>query len=419
MARRPLFFYGWYVVITGAITMALAYGIRHTFSVFFPPILDEFGWSRGSTAFIYSLNLVVYGILGPLTGSLADRWKPRTLSLIGFVVLSFATAGCALAQELWHFYVLYGLLVPLGTSFVGWPIIAPALTNWFVKRRGMALGLGQMGGGMGFVYGIFVTFVISQIGWRYTYVVLAGILLVVLLPLQRLFFHYRPEDKGMKAYGAEELLLMSRTMETAGAHDWTFRQAVKTPRLWLLVISQSFYWGLGCYLVLAHQVRFAEDVGYTSTFAASILALFGVCMTAGQFLGFLSDRIGREMTVSLASMSAIIAIIALLLVKDTSQPWLLYLYAVGLGLGAGVYSPTIVAGAADIFHGKHFGAIAGLLLTGMGMGGIIGPWLGGYIYDVTGSYSLAFFLCIGFFFLSCIVFWLAAPRHALKIKVQT
>jgi len=193
---------------------------------------------------------------------------------------------------------------------------------------------------------------------------------------------------------------------------------MNTYQLWLLLLSYFLFWGVGCYLVLAHQIKFATDVGYSSTFAASIFALYGVLQVAGQLSAGISDWLGRERTVTLANILTIGALMALVSVKDTSQPWLLYLYAVCFGYGSGFFTPTITAGAADIFHGKHFGAIAGLMLTGMGIGGVIGPWLGGYIYDITGSYYGAFVLCMACFALSCAALWIAAPRKAAQLRAS-
>ena len=425
MVRRPRFFYGWVIVGITAISMMLIYGIRHSFSVFFPSILDEFGWSRGSTAFMLSLNLLIYGFLAPVAGSLGDRWKPHRLMPIGVIVLGLATVGCAFARELWHFYLLIGILMPIGTACCGWPLLAPTLANWFAKRRALAIGLGQIGAGLSFTYGLFAEFAISRVGWHHAYFVLAGTLVVPLLPLYLLFFHYRPENKGLRAYGAEELpTSKSTTPEVASAensapHDWTLRQALRTYQLWFLMLSYFLFWGLGTYLVLAHQVKFAEDVGYSSTFAASIFALCGISMVAGQLSAGISDLIGREITVTLIAILTIGALVALISVKDTSQPWLLYLYAICFGYGSAIYTPTLTAGAADIFHGKHFGAIAGLLLTGMGTGGVIGPWLGGYIHDITGSYFSAFILSMVCYGLACIAFWIAAPRKAAKLRAGT
>ena len=146
MVERPRFFYGWVIVGTSLASMTLIYGIRHSFSVFFPPILDEFGWTRGSTAIMLSLNVLTYGICAPVAGSLGDRWRARSVMLSGIIILGLTTAGCSLAHQLWHFYLLFGILVPMGMALSGWPLLTPALTNWFAKRRGLVLGLGQMGG---------------------------------------------------------------------------------------------------------------------------------------------------------------------------------------------------------------------------------------------------------------------------------
>ena len=422
--RRPLFFYGWVIVGIAIIGMILVYGIRHSFSVFFPPILGEFGWSRGSTALMLSLNLLIYGLTAPVAGSLCDRWKPRRLILIGATVLGLATAGCAFAHELWHFYLLFGFLMPVGSAFCGWPMLGPMLVNWFAKRRGMIMGLAQMGGGLSFTYGMFVEFVISQVGWRYTYFVIAGIVVAVLLPLYLVFYRYRPEDKGLKPYGADEPRVAIALEAGAGESQksvpggWTLKKALGTYQLWFLVATQSLFWGVGAYMVLGHQVKFVEDVGYSSTLAASIFALFGIFVAVGQLSAGLSDWIGREKTVTLAVILTLGALTALISVRDTSQPWLLYLYAICFGYGGGLCASAIYAGLADIFHGRNFGVLSGLLLSGFGIGGVIGPWLGGFIYDYTGSYTSAFLLAMVCFALSGVTFWIAAPRKAEKLRAN-
>jgi len=416
--------YAWIIVGIAIISMTLIYGIRHSFSVFFPSILEEFGWNRGSTAFMLSLNLLVYGFLAPITGSLGDRWKPHRVMPIGLIILGLATTGCAFARELWHFYLLLGVVAAIGMACAGWPLLAPALANWFSRKRGLAMGLAQSGAGLSFTYGLYAEFAISQVGWRHAYFVLAGTLGAVLLPLYLFFFHFRPESKGLKPYGADKAVLAKdeapEIPQTGGLlkHDWTLRAAMSTYQLWLLMLAYFLFWGIGTYLVITHQVKFAEDVGYSSTFAASIFALFGIFQIGGQLSSGISDRIGREVTITFACTMMIAALIALVSVNDTSRPWLLYIYAVCFGYGCGFFSPTMTAGAADIFHGKHFGAIAGILLTGMGIGGVIGPWLGGYIHDITGSYTSAFFLCMAAFALACTSFWVAAPRNAEKLNAK-
>lgn len=404
--------------------MILIYGIRHSFAVFFPPILAEFGWSRGSTAMMLSLNILIYGFLAPIAGTLSARWRARRVMPIGILILGMATAGCAFANELWHFYFLFGGLMPLGSALSGWPILAPALMNWFIKRRGLVLGLGQMGGGLSFVYSIFVESIISQMGWRMSYLALAIILVVILLPLHFLFFYYRPGDKGLEPYGSSESPPRPKSPEGGAALknpkilEWTLSQILKSPQLWYLVLSYALYWGIGGYLILAHQVKFAVDAGYSSMFSVSIFALFGITVFIGQSTGFLSDRLGREKTATLAACLSMGGLYALISVRDTSQPWLLYVYSIFFGYGGGLFTPTIFAASADIFYGRHFGAVAGLLLTGMGVGGVFGPWLGGYLYDITGSYLSAFILCIISIGLACVSLWMAVPTKAATGKIK-
>jgi len=110
----------------------------------------------------------------------------------------------------------------------------------------------------------------------------------------------------------------------------------------------------------------------------------------------------------------VISLVILLLQSDASFPWAMYVFAVCFGLGLGLYAPTVAAGAADLFYGKHFGTVNGLLVMGFGLGGAIGPWLGGYIHDISGSYTSAYICCLIFYCLACLAVWIAAPRKAVK-----
>ena len=166
-------------------------------------------------------------------------------------------------------------------------------------------------------------------------------------------------------------------------------------------------------MVLAHQVKFAQDIGYSSKFAASIFGLFGVSMVAGQLSASISDRIGREWVLVTGCFLSILSVFALTQVQDTSSSWLLYLYSLGFGYGSGLQAPMVFVGASDLFAGKHFGAINGMILAGMGIGGSFGPWLGGFLYDLFGSYQYAFGIAMLCFALSALAFVIAAPRQKI------
>ena len=418
MVKSPRIFFGWYLVGLMAVSMMLVYGVRNAFSVFFGPVIDEFGWYRGSTSIMLALNILVYGLVALVAGSLVDRWKPRRLVFIGIFVLALATALCSLAEKLWHFYLLFGILAPIGTAFCGAPVLNPAVMHWFSARRQLAFGIGQIGGGLSFAYSLLIEAVISTWNWNISFLVMAGLLIVVLMPLYFLFYHFRPEDRGLKADGIEVPVVEEELKAdiVTEIHEWTLGMAVKTYRLWFFVLSQICYWGIGNYLVLAHQIKFVVDVGFSSAIATSVLALFGIASIVGQIASSISDRIGRENTITLAAVLAIGALFALMSVEDTPRLWLLYFYATCSGFATGLFSPTIFVGLADIFHGKNIGAISAMLLMGTGIGGAIGPWLGGYIFDVTGSYKNAFIVSMVAFAIACIGIWIAGPRNAQKLR---
>lgn len=179
--------------------------------------------------------------------------------------------------------------------------------------------------------------------------------------------------------------------------------------------TRFFY---GWYLVGITIAAMTLDAGYSSILATSVFALFGIVSIGGQICASLSDSIGREKTVTVAVVLAIGALVALLSVRDTSQPWLLYVYATCSGFATGIFSPNIFAGIGDIYHGKNIGSISAMLLFGTGFGGALGPWLGGYIYDITGSYNIAFTISIVAFAVAGISFWIAAPRNADRLRAK-
>ena len=424
MSNRPRIFFGWYIVGLAIIGMGLVYGIRNSFSVLFGPILDNFGWLRSSTALMLSLNVLVTGLTAPLAGLLVDRWKPRYVVTIGIIIVAAATAACSLATQLWHFYLLFGFVVPFGTAFIGAPVLNPALINWFGKARGLAIGLGQIGGGLSFAYSFVTEAVVNAThSWRPAFLVMAGTIVVVVLPLYLWFYWFRPEDKGMQPYGSEEPDPEAKE-EAAGVPvsaalaDWTFKEALKTRNLWGLVLAQFFFWGIGNYLLIAHQIKFATQTGYSSVLATSVFALFGIVSIGGQVAASISDKIGREWTAMIGVALAMSAMVALLQVHNSTTPWLLYVYAICSGLATGLFTPQVFAGMGDIFYGRNVGAISALIVTGLGVGGAIGPWLGGDLYYTFGRYTVAFYIVLGAYLASGVCFLIGAPRNAEKIRAR-
>jgi MFS family permease len=200
------------------------------------------------------------------------------------------------------------------------------------------------------------------------------------------------------------------------AVDWTLSKAVRTSRFWLFCLTTFSLWGINQNILLAHQVAFAIDMGYSKLYAASVLSLFGLTYAIGSLGSLISDRIGREVTITLATAIGISGMIVLMFIRDASQPWMLYYFSISLGVSNGLCSPTIAAALIDIFQGPRVGPIVGAVWFAFAVGGTIGPWLGGWLFEMTGDYFLAFLVATVLFAVACAALWLAAPRKVRRVS---
>ncbi len=418
--KKSRFFYGWVIIAVGFLVFSLGYGTRYSFSVTFPSLLEQFDWSRDAAAAILSLHLLAYGITAPLAGTLVDRLGARKTIGLGTFLFVLGLALSSLGNSLWHFSLSFGLLAGVGLSLMGAVPFTRVIANWFVRRRGLAFSFLFFGSGIGFLLYPLVAFLIQRIGWRGAFIVEAALVAAIVLPGVILLIRQRPEEKGLLPDGGKEIVTgpeakvdySDAVADKAWATtDWTLPKAMKTARFWLLCFSAFSVWGITEHVLVAHHVAFAEDIGYTKLYASSVLALFGVSMAMGSLAGSISDRIGREITFSVGTVIGVSGIIMLILMQDTSQTWMLYSYSILFGVGFGITSPTIAAAATDMFQGRRAGAVIGFIWFTFAVGGTIGPWLGGAIFEAGGSYTPAFITAAAMFVIACISLWLAAPRH--------
>jgi MFS family permease len=198
--------------------------------------------------------------------------------------------------------------------------------------------------------------------------------------------------------------------------DWTLAKAARTGRFWLLCLTTFCLWGILQNVLYTHHVAFAVDMGYPKFYAASVLSLFGLTYVFGALGSLISDRIGREITITIATAIGISGMIILLLIRDASHPWMLYYYAISLGVSNGLCSPAIAASITDIFQGPRVGSTVGAVWFAFALGGTIGPWFGGWLFEVNGNYRLAFTVAMVLFAVSCVTLWLAAPRKVRLVS---
>jgi MFS family permease len=256
-----------------------------------------------------------------------------------------------------------------------------------------------------FVIGPVAQFLIARTGWRQANLLLGAATLLLLIPL--IWFGVRniPPAGGPAAPSPAE-------PDAASALGPTVRQALATRRFWAL-FAASFFTPLAVMPVFTHQVAFAVDRGFPRMLVASVFGLTGLLSSVGRVgFGIISDRIGRALTATLSFACTAGGTVALLALDAFPHPGLLYAYAILFGLGFGARGPIMAAMATDSFGGRRFGVIYGILNFGNGIGAAIGPWFGGVVHDVTGSYRGAFLTSVGFCGVAAACFWTAASRHA-------
>ena len=419
MKKRPFIFHGWLVVGAGIVAHALGYGSRYSFAVIFPSLLGEFQWPRDITAAMLSFHLLVYGFIAPVAGDLVDRIGPRKTMAFGTTLLALGLAVSGRGNEPWHFYVSFGVLTGAGLCLIGSVPFTTVVRNWFERRRGLAFSVMFSGTGGGLAFYPVIAFLINRITWRGTFVAEAIVITGVMLPLIFFIVRYHPREKGLVIDGVSETEGNGLTGEKVAPHitdqawaalNWTILKAAKTSRFWLLCLSTFSVWGIAEHVLFTHHFAFAIDLGYSSFYASSVLSLFGILFAFGSLAGLISDRIGREVTMTIATIISISGIVVLTLMKDTSRPWMLYYYAIAGGLGFGITAPTIAASATDIFQGPKVGATIGFIWFSFAIGGAIGPWLGGWIFEITNSYLVAFILAAVLYAVACAAVWWTAPR---------
>ncbi len=411
--------YGWVVLAASFVTLGVMYGTTLAFPVFFVALVQEFGWSRGSAASVFSLNMLVAGLSAPLVGHVVDRYGPRRVLPWGAVLLGAGLLLCALIQRLWHLWLAFGLVAALGAGILGPVAHTALLSNWFIRARGSAIGIAFAGMGAGlFVFSPLAQAAMNRVGWRGTFTLLGLLALVLLLPLTGICQRDRPEDLGIGPDGAWEALRPGGqpTAREADAPEGTsLEAALRSPGFWWFVAC-FFFTPVAMFSVATHQVAHAVDLGFDKMTAVNVLGTVGILSSVGRVLfGVLSDRIGRLVVASLSYACSGLGILVLLLITPTWGAGWLYLYAGLFGIAFGARGPIVTAMTADAYRGRHYGTIYGLIHLSNGLGAALGPWLGGALYDATGSYRLAFSVAVGAVGCACLSLWLAGePRPSAR-----
>lgn len=385
ISKKPRFFYGYIIVLVSFCIMLAVVGTFYSFGVFFEPILVEFGWTRGITSGAYSLCILLSSCVGLVAGKLSDRLGPRFILGAGGL---FSGAGYLLMAQIstvWQVYLFFGLIEGIGIGCTIAPLLS-TIPRWFVKKRGLMMGLFLSSCGLGtMIIPPVATQFILNYGWRFTFVVIGGIILVTVI-VGAQFLKREPSQIGQLPYGEKEAESLDLQHKL-----FSFRQVIRISQFWMLAgIYASTMFCAG--IIFLHIVPHMTSLGTPVTTAANVLAVIGGVGIAGRFLmGAVADRIGNKppLLFGLVMMTA-----CLLWLLIANELWMFYLFAVIFGFAYGNLIVLESPLGAELFG---LGSL-GMLVAGVEFVSSIlmtpSPIVAGYIYDITSSYQLAFLLAI-------------------------
>lgn len=416
LLARSRLYYGWWVVLVATLAMSLASGTSFwAFGVFIDPLEAEFGWTRAQVSGAISGSLVVGGLGGPLVGAWVDRYGARSAVLAGALLTGASYLLLGAIGQLWQLYVLY----MVASFFRAWMYYIPLnalVTRWFDRRRGMALGIVNAGFGLGgAALTPLIAFVVDEWGWRQGYVVSGLPLIAIVAPLAFLVIRSRPEEMGLAVEGQATVGASRPGLAAPGSrHQWSVAEALHTWSFWLLALAFSLFF-TGHISLLVHTVPFFISRGIGEQQAAQLMGYTALLLMVSRLASSLFvDRITSTRMV--AVMMALIHVVVVVLVAAVTGPSTVALFVVlrGVALGGGlVVEPLIISTA---FGVANYGAILGVLGLVETVGLVVGPIVGGVVFDARGSYDLAFLLYAVFFALAGLCFFVFRPPRPLPAR---
>jgi MFS family permease len=391
--REGKIFYGWWIVASFFVTLFLAASIGATHSVFFKSIVEEFGWSRTAFSAVLSVNAVIGALLAPLWGRLVDRHGPRGVVPVGAAIVGLSMVLLSNMRSMLEAYLLY-ILLAFGAGGKSLVPISTALSQWFNRRRGLAIGITLVGAGVGGVALAPVASVLDrEFGWRTGYLSLGILIWVVLIPLLLLVLRRRPEEMGLLPDGDDRPDSLAEAEDPAAVAPepagLSLREAVRTRTFWLIALGFMLPMFAGR-AIMIHLVPIITDAGVSPHKAATAYGLTVGLSVFGRFgFGYAADKFSKRHIFALCYLIQAVGICFLIGMEYVGPTVLLgFIIIFGCSYGGGLsLAPLLIA---ENFGVASMGVIFGALgIAGM-VGGALGPILAGGVYDAMQSYHLAF-----------------------------
>ncbi|UCB42836.1 MAG: MFS transporter [Dehalococcoidales bacterium] len=397
--RFPKVFFGWWTVITGGFLALWSEGyFSYGFSALFKPIASELGFNRTVTSVATSIVRLEGAFEAPLTGWIIDRFGPRLVVMFGVVAMSLGLGLMYFVNSLWAFYVVWGVLFGTGYIVAVHLPMDTAISNWFVKKRGIALGVRMVFSGLSGVLVLpLIAWLIIASDWRMTCVIGGIVMGVVGLPMTWFFLRpHRPEYYGLLPDGmkiTEDQIktdqIIDRGIEYAAEVqeiEFTLRQAMKTSAYWLLLITNGIH-SLAASAINVHCIPLLTDLGIDPLDSAGMMVVMvAVSIPPRPIIGLLADRISRNRVRFLISGALFLQGVGLSVFVLNQSTTMIYIWFILYGMGMGAAWTIASPVRARYFGRKAFGSITGssmLFLTPVGMAA---PIYLGWVHDTTDSY---------------------------------
>ncbi len=387
-------FYGWYIMAASFGILFFTSGARFSFGVMFKPMIIEFGWHRGSMSFAFFVNMTLYALSLIAVGRFYDRYGPKWVIIISSLFLSAGYALISVISSLWQFYLFYGIFGGIGLGGTSVALIAALTSKWFSKWRGFAISLSLSGNCLGqFALVPLFTLFTVRYGWRASYLAIGLIMLLVNITLAMTVIKGDPEDLGVRPFGAEDIKEKDCEKDdrvTSGYQvDMGLWDAMHTPSFWFF-LTVMFVCGSGDFLVTTHLIPLVTDYGISPTTAGNMLAWFGLMSLAGILVaGPASDLIGNKIPIAITFLIRFLVFLLILKYKNLTT---FYTFALIFGFTFLITAPLTPTLVGRLYGFSHVGLISGFITTVHHLGGGLGAYVGGVIFDYMGSYQLAFVL---------------------------
>jgi MFS family permease len=385
-------------------------GVADSYVVFLLPLEREFGWGRSQTASVYSIYLLVNGLVAPLIGVVADRFGARIVYGIGMASLALGYSLASTISGLWEFYLVVGVLSGIGVAAMGMVPASALVGRWFHARLGTAIAVVYSGFGVGILVMVpFMQWLLEQQGWRPTYRTI-GIALGILVPIVLLLPWSRIQAGPGGAAQARG------SLQGSPEGTWTLRTAARTRQFWAL--SQVFFFtSFGMFAVIVQIVPFLVERGISPMLAASTFGACGMLSTMGVVgAGWLGDRIGYRDAVTLSFGGTLTGIALLVMMTWVPAAFLIVLFVAAFGVCQGARGPIVSTLCTRLFAGPALATIYGTIFAFNAFGAALGSWTSGVLHDLTGGYRVSFVLAFISISIALLPFWqrLALKDHAGK-----